>query len=80
MVFYFDSQIKILKKELEDYEEDLKDLKSAKEETQRHSLSETKGAKRLFSRVMIKIFVSPSPFYHYLIVGEQNAQSSQLSS
>ncbi len=40
-----------LKKELQDYEEDLEDLKWMKAEAGRFDLHESKGAKRLFSRV-----------------------------
>ena len=44
-------EIQTLKRELEDYEEDLKDLDQLKSSVKTFNLAETKGAKRLFNKV-----------------------------
>jgi LETM1 and EF-hand domain-containing protein 1 len=44
-------EIESLKKELQDYEEDLQELSDIKEQVARSDLNETKGAARLFSKV-----------------------------
>ena len=44
-------EIETLKREMEDYEEDLKDLDELKHSAKAFNLTETKGAKRLFTKV-----------------------------
>eukprot|EP00094_Tigriopus_californicus_P013002 TCALIF_12572-PA protein Name:"Similar to LETM1 LETM1 and EF-hand domain-containing protein 1, mitochondrial (Gallus gallus)" AED:0.08 eAED:0.08 QI:0/0/0/0.5/1/1/4/0/871 len=64
-----------LKKELQDYEEDIEELKFIKAEANRFDLQESKGAKRLFSRVN-KILSNVDRLVDNLEM-EKNAQKEQ---